>query len=163
MYNHLSQSIFSTIKIFMISKAKRYKLYLFLTLLTIGLTGCQVASQTVINPETITPQPNLGVIIGQLDPIPERWEDQAVYAFSASYLGDPEGEGIMALDENLHPKDVLDNYGWFQIENIPPGYYVMVFGPNSEEVAVYRQGGSAVKVKVEAGKVVDLGNISVEP
>lgn len=145
------------------SKATRYAFSLLLSLLIFGLVGCQIASQSTINPDTITPQPGQGVIIGQLDPIPARWEGQAVYAFSASYLGDPEGEGIMALDENLHPKDILDKHGWFQIENIPPGYYVMVFGPHSEDVAVYRQGLSAVKVKVEAGQVVDLGTISVEP
>jgi len=144
-------------------KTTRLVILGIITALLIGITGCQGTREVNDRPVSITPQPGFGVILGVLEPVPNQWDEQDVYAFAASYLGDPDGEGIMALDENLHPKDILNKNGQFEIVNVPPGYYVIIFGPNSEDVAVYRQGTSAVKVKVEPDKIVDLGVITLAP
>ena len=124
--------------------------------------ACQDQNE-LVPPTPITPPLGQGGIIGQLDSSPQEWDGKLIYAFAAPYLGPPDGEGIFILDEMLHPKGIIDEHGWFQINAIPPGSYVLVFGPNSEEAIAFREGIRAIRFEIVADELLDVGSLEISP
>ncbi len=109
----------------------------------------------------IVTTPGLGGIVGQIK-IPKFWEQSLLYAYAAPYLGDPEGEGIFILDDKLNAFSEINRNGKFLINNIPPGIYILVIGPDTETAIPYRENGLALKYEVFSDQFLDVGLINFD-
>lgn len=139
------------------------RLRLFLLVSLASLVACHPTQSEPPGPIAIAPKAGMGVIHGKLEPIPALWDGIMIFAFAATYLGPPGGEGAFVLDANFHPKGQLDSQGWFQIPDIAPGSYVLVFGPDPDNALAFRKDGKAVRFQVVSGQIVDVGTISISP
>lgn len=121
-------------------------------------------SATVVSPAFVAPVPEAGKggIMGRLV---AGSSDGPGYFGGDLYLGslipasDPSAQPMISFSENVDPKaDVYQSDGRFAFNNVQPGNYALVvWTPGISFVVELPNGGGMVQVKVEPGKVTDLG------
>ncbi|MDY6993494.1 MAG: hypothetical protein SVR94_12960 [Pseudomonadota bacterium] len=134
-------------------------------LLVFLLTACSSLVEKINNSEDVGPTPTfetlangLGGIVGTLETVNSS-STQNLKVFAAPYLGDPEGEGVYFYEEKMENTTHINEDGFFQISNLSPGYYILLFGPDIDLAEAYQSQGKAIKVKVSANKFTDIGKI----
>ena len=86
---------------------------------------------------------------------------KVVYVFAAEFQGDEQGEGVFLLEPSIHPHTRIEDGGVFQLNDMPPGKYVLVVGPSPEESVVYKLEGKTRVFEVPNGEVTDIGLITL--
>lgn len=85
-----------------------------------------------------------------------------IYAFAAPFSGDAAGNGVYLLDPGMDPRAELDAGGYFQLNNLTPGRYVLVVGPTAENSRpLLNERQHTLVVQVEAGGWVELGPVEL--
>jgi hypothetical protein len=120
---------------------------------------------TVGPPALPTPDATTGVVTGRI--INQRNSQPVVSA--ALYLGnlvplEPGPEYLITLDQKASPHVTLDAGGYFLLPSVPPGTYgLIVWTPVVSRVAFdLEQPDKEKQVTVEAGKMVDVGEVLVD-
>ncbi len=128
-----------------------------------GVVCCspKVQSSDFPKPTQIKPKPGTGGMRGVIVNLDAFWKDRTVYVFAAEYVGNEQGEGIYVLEPSIHPYTTVDPGGFFQINDMPPGEYVLVVGPSPEEAIAVRKDDKATIYKVVEGDVLDIGSINL--
>lgn len=144
------------------------KVYFGLVCLLIFVSSCTVNPSNLNSsgyekqPTNIPLESNFGGIKGQISNV-DNWLDEAVaiFAFAAPYVGDPEDEGIFIYGGDFNKFGEINSDGYFQIANLEPGIYILLIGPDINNVTVYQNSNRAVKILVEADQYADVGSISL--
>jgi hypothetical protein len=147
------------------------KLIIFCMLFQLFLSSCNKGLPSTINPEVLPtgtppPSPEAGktTIIGQI-----KQQDGSpfsdVIVSLANVARDTQGKGgAFILDIARSPSTYSDTYGYFIIQNIDPGEYVVVIGdveiPQLYEV-VKEPNGDAKVWNFPADQVTDVGALTV--
>ncbi len=134
----------------------------FLLLLAL-LAACTptpgAAAQT---PTPIRPAAGFGGIVGQVSGIPGGWEQQPLQLYAAPFLNSGGGQGIFMLEPDVHPSTEVAGSGFFQVNDVPPGEYVLVVGPSPEEARLLVDDQQQTEVAtVNANQVLDLGALNI--
>lgn len=108
----------------------------------------------------VTPEPGKGALTGQVAGAGDRWPDQDVNIYAAPFMPTEGGNGYYMLEPNVHPHGALGPGGVFQINNISPGSYVLVVGPepNGARLVVDAEGKTRI-FTVKEGEVTELGKV----
>jgi len=137
---------------------------LVIVFLLCGLWGCSAppAGSGVTpqaTPPRIQPASGKGGLVGAVPEAGEIWPEMTLRIYAASYLGE-EGKGIYVLETASAPKALLDAQGRFQINNIPPGRYVLVVGPSGGEALYVADTNNQLRIfTVGADEVQDLNDL----
>jgi len=137
---------------------------LFLFLLTALLAGCGTAQKTnLATARPVTPSAGKGAISARVEGLKELWPDvQVISVYAAPFYGDESGKGIYVLDPSLHPQGDLDAEGGFQLNNLTPGRYVLVVGPQADSALVVQdEQGKTRVVTVKPDEVLQLGAVKL--
>jgi hypothetical protein len=136
-----------------------------IVLLAFFLISCGSLNKSRDDSKDIIPTPSLeslenglGGIVGTYQTT-KNSSEQDLQVFAAPYLGDPNGEGVFVYEENMENSTYLNESGFFQIPNLSPGYYILLFGPNIDQAEAYQSQGKAIKVEVSANEFTDIGII----
>jgi len=127
-----------------------------------------MATQMLSSIETLTPppieiEPGFGGVRGRLITYPPAWKGREIFAYFAIFVPvEREDQGFYYLEPSEHPHVKVPESGWLQSGKIPPGLYVIVIGPTPQEALPVRDGEQPRIVKVEEGKLVDLGEVHLE-
>jgi hypothetical protein len=122
-----------------------------------GSTPAATPAATATPPQ---PKAGMGAITGQSPESAGRWPDSEVSIYAAPYAATGDGGGFFALEPNQHPHAVLDSSGTFGINDVPPGTYVLVVGPEPSAARLVADEQNKTRIfTVEAGKVLQLGKI----
>lgn len=84
-----------------------------------------------------------------------------MHIWAAPFVEGENGQGIYVLEPSVHPSAELAPGGVFQINNVPPGKYVLIVGPVPEDAVVIRKDGNPWVVEVKPDEVTDLGSINL--
>jgi hypothetical protein len=145
-------------------KNKSYLLIFTVVILAaIFLTGCQKLFKSK-GPTIATPTADRAVITGRLINVTSGKPMSGVLVRLAEVYRNDAGEGSYVLDQALSPGTESDEDGYYVFENLTPGEFVLVLGdplvryliinePNTEKPKVW---------KVEPGKILDIGELSVD-
>jgi hypothetical protein len=147
------------------------KLFALISIFLMLLSSCNKVSSPDINPEvlpTVTPPslPEAGkaTIVGQInnktgDPMINTIVRMAVVVRGAEGRG-----GAYILDISRSPGTITDEYGYFTIQNVDAGEYVIVVG-DIEITGVYeiisQPNGPARVWELAADQITDVGVITV--
>lgn len=137
---------------------------LFILLLLVLLPGCENSmpgsslDSTVI-PTRISPEAGYGGITGEIKNAFSIWQGRVINVYAAEFHGDPDGKGVYILEPSLHPHARLEAHGFFQLNNVLPGAYVLVVGPNPDEALVIRKQDRPWVIRVLANQIIDMGSI----
>ena len=113
-------------------------------------------------PAPIRPAEGFGGLTGHLEGLPDTWRQQPLQLYAAPFLDDGSGQGIYMLEPDVHPSGEIGSDGVFQLNDVPPGAYVLVAGPTPEEAHLLSGGGQQTGVvNVQADQVLDLGALKV--
>ena len=124
-----------------------------------GMTG-QFASTIT----RITPEAGQGGLTGQIEQAARLWPGQPVILYAASYHGVDSSGGIYILEPSLYPQTTLAADGSFQLNNLAPGSYVLVAGPDAEDArAVIDSNQQTRRIEVKANAVEELGKLELAP
>jgi hypothetical protein len=115
------------------------------------------------------PGANTGVVTGRVLDVDSGGAlgNLEVYLGYKNYLtpepGAPAGAAYTyEIQRNSSPHIFADEQGRFALGEVPPGEYILiVFTPNSISVAFEQNSDMELAVIVEAGKVLDLGDVPV--
>lgn len=143
---------------------KNKSFLLILTIVTLAvmvLVGCQSFSK---KPAISTPTADKAIITGRLINATDGKPMSGILVRLAEVYRNDAGEGSYVLDQALSPGTESDENGYYVFENLTPGEFVLVLGdplvkhliisePNSEKAKVW---------KVEPGKILDIGELSVD-
>ena len=113
-------------------------------------------------PTMITPESGQGGLRLVSPNAKDFWNSSLpVHIWAAPFVEGENGKGIYVLEPSIHPSSELAPGGVFQINNVPPGKYVLIVGPVPETAVVVRKDGEPWVVEVKAGEVTDLGSITL--
>ena len=114
---------------------------------------------------TPAPESGKGAVVGRLV---ASSTDGPGYMGGDLYLGslipasDPQAKPMVSFSENVDPKaGVYRSDGRFAFNNVPPGNYALVVWNPVTSFVVETPNSGMVQVKVEPGKVTDLGAIVI--
>lgn len=146
-------------------KRIRSRLFMIVAVLVaavpLGSCGPSTTQGLGSTPAMISPEPGSGAVSGVIANLSDFWQRGPVYVFAAEYHGDEQGQGIYVLEPSIHPNTTVQHGGVFQINNMPPGDYVLIIGPTPEEAVVVRDNGDARIIHVPAGEVTEVGSIEL--
>lgn len=138
---------------------------LVLSLLLALCTACgeaRPAAGPLPTPTRIHPAEGQGAISGQLAGIPAGWEQQPLRLYAAPYLDDASGQGFYLLEPDRHASAPVEDGGFFQLGNMPPGAYVLVAGPGPEEARLLVDEAQQPRiVRVDANQALELGAVQI--
>jgi hypothetical protein len=142
---------------------KRLILISGFTLFLALLTGCRGKNKTSADQATPIPSPETGkaTVTGNIfsTTLNQPYPKAAVWLAEVYRQG--EG-GAYVLDSAFSPAVYADEQGVFVIANVDPKEYVIVVGdPQGQNEIIPDDSGRARVWKTEAGKVLDVGKISV--
>jgi hypothetical protein len=86
-----------------------------------------------------------------------------IYIYAAPFVAGNSGEGVYFFDQSFHPYTVIGANGIFQLNNIPPGSYVLSIGPSVELSSTIKVDDKPEIFHVTSDEVEDIGVIPVEP
>ena len=128
--------------------------------------GPDPVNQSSVFPDAIEvpqPAPDLGVVTGRI----LQAGNQEVFLAPTLLLGelvfadDPNAPPLVGYSIETDPVAVQDKTGQFVFKDIKPGKYaIVVWTPLTQSLLMDSQGATA-QVIVEAGKIVDLGDVYV--
>lgn len=89
------------------------------------------------------------------------WPGRAVFIYAAPFNGDAETGGYYVLEPDLHPHAEIHKNGYFILQDLPQGAYMLLAGPHPEEALrlVDSQGNLLIVEYIGTG--VDLGDVYV--
>jgi len=109
-----------------------------------------------------TPATGMGGIRGRISNFLALWPKMPpIRVYAASFHGDSKGGGIYVLEPSLDPQAKIEAGGLFQINNVSPGAYVLIIGPNPDEAVVVREGDNVRIIQVLANQVTDIGIVEL--
>jgi hypothetical protein len=117
-------------------------------------------------PTLIVPNQGFGGIVGKVENADLYWPGQPISVYAAEFYGDVEaGEGTYILETRLFPQSILEESGYFQLDNMPIKAYILVVGPDPESAKpiLNQNGDDALIVEVRENEVLDLGNVLIGP
>jgi len=86
------------------------------------------------------------------------WQDREVTIYASPfYSTGKEDTGFFVLEPSIHPSSKLNARGEFQLENIEPGFYVLIVGPMPDEAIAVQKSGVAEAFRENANEVLDIG------
>ena len=132
-----------------------------LAILGLALNACASntpAPTAIPTPTMIQPAEGKGGLRGKLSNTADLWKNtKTIYVFAAEFHGDDQGKGVYFLEPSIHPHTIMDADGVFQINDMPPGDYVVLAGPNPEEAITIKNQNEAQVFNVPDGEVIDIG------
>ncbi len=140
----------------------------FILLLWIGvLLGGVLAAcgggKAVDESPKITPPAGKGALTGQVQGASALWPDETVVVFAAPYYGNDRGDGVYVLEPSLHPSASIDAGGYFAINAMAPGRYVLIIGPSVENARRVMQDEKRARLyTITADQVTDAGVIELK-
>lgn len=118
---------------------------------------------TTAPPEQTIPAPgsDTGVVVGAVE-VEELGDPmRGVQVFLGEPIGSDSGEPLFGLDPSSAPGAEADEQGRFVIPDVPPADYVIVlWSPVNSILARDPETGDPLLISVEAGEVVDVGQLS---
>jgi hypothetical protein len=115
-------------------------------------------------PTRIVPEAGQGGLTGQIEQAASLWPKQPVIIYAATFKGDESSGGVYVLEPSLYPQTTLAADGSFQLNNLAPGRYVLVAGPDAEDArAVVDAKQQARVIEVKANAVLELGKLELAP
>jgi len=112
----------------------------------------------------ITPAAGQGGLTGQIEQAASLWPGQPVILYAAIYHGLDSSGGIYILEPSLYPQTTLAADGSFQLNNLAPGSYVLVAGPDAEDArAVIESNQQTRLIEVKPNAVLELGKLVLAP
>lgn len=129
------------------------------------LVSCTLLTgQTSSAPTRIVPESGQGGVTGQIEGAAKLWPEQPVILYAAIYHADKSSGGIYVLEPSIYPQTTLAADGSFQLNNLAPGSYVLVAGPDAEDArAVVDASQTARVIEVKANVVLELGKLKLTP
>jgi hypothetical protein len=134
------------------------------------LVACQSVGGTTATaqppqatPTRISPQNGLGGIIGTVVNAHQVWPEEDLLVYAAEFYGDPQGNGFYLLEPNLFAHTQVDADGFFQLNDLTPGAYVLVVGPDPRSAHPISEQDRPMVVQVARDQVVELGSVSIFP
>ena len=123
-----------------------------------GMPGQAVPSL----PTRIVPAAGLAGVTGQVLQAAALWPGQPVILYAATFKGDVKSGGIYVLEPSIYPQTTLAADGSFQLNDLAPGSYVFVAGPDAEDArAVVDDKGTARVFEVKPNQVLELGKLEL--
>ncbi len=111
----------------------------------------------------LSPEAGSGGARGLLASYPPAWANQEVTVwFSPFYQGEQADEGIFVLDPAFHPSGKVEADGRFELDNIPEGRYVIVFGPAAQDALAIREENRPKIFEILEGQILDVGEVRLE-
>jgi len=144
------------------------QILLFSLFCLVLLAAC--SSVTTSTP-TLTPTPTLlapaadkTTVMGRVvNTSGEPYKDLIVRLAEVYYATDDPNKGAYVLDTAFSPGGITDQDGYFIIPDIKPMDYVLVLGsPDAAYKIVENEEGKAKVWHTEAGKILDMGEISLD-
>jgi hypothetical protein len=141
---------------------------LFLAAAGLLLTACQPTTSGEPTPTAAAPGADVGAVRVVITNLKAFWPETSpglpVTLWTAPVMegGPPGGPSVYVLEPSIHPHGAIGPGNVLQVENVPPGKYVMVIGPTPEEAVPIRVDGEAQVYDVVAGQLLDLGAIALE-
>ena len=148
---------------------KRPALILVKTVLLASLAGLCLAcsglpGQPNSRPTRITPETGQGGVTGQIEQAASLWPEQPVIIYAATFKGDESSGGVYVLEPSLYPQTTLAEGGSFQLNNLVPGRYVFVAGPDAEDARAVVDAKQQTRViEVKPNAVLELGKLELAP
>ena len=148
---------------------KKPALFLVKTMLLAWLVGmclaCSVVpGQSSSTPTRIVPDAGKGGVTGQIEQAASLWPDQPVIIYAATFKGDESSGGVYVLEPSLYPQTTLAEGGSFQLNNLVPGRYVFVAGPDAEDARAVVDAKQQTRViEVKPNAVLELGKLELAP
>jgi hypothetical protein len=112
----------------------------------------------------IVPESGQGGVTGQIEQAAKLWPEQPVTVYAATFQGDESSGGVYVLEPSLFPQTTVAADGSFQLNNLAPGQYVFVAGPDAEDArAVVDAKQQARVIEVKPNVVLELGKLELAP
>jgi hypothetical protein len=112
-------------------------------------------------PPTVTVATGFGAVRGKVASKPSSWGEVTVYLAGFTPLEEGSKTGWYVLEPSLHPHAKTDSSGYFVVDQVPPGQYVVVVGPTPEDAVAALAGRDPLVIEVKAGQVTELGDIVI--
>jgi hypothetical protein len=129
------------------------------------LAGCAANSTNSPSKPTVTnPQAGKAAVTGRILSVSTGKPFVEEYVFLAGVSYNDKGEGAYFLDTSRSPGTKSDQEGYFQINNLNPGDYVLTVGdPMGHSMVLTDKTSGAPKIwKLQGDKVMDLGDLRFE-
>jgi len=109
------------------------------------------------------PGPDLGVVTGRIlqAGTTEAYLAPTLVLGELVFPDNPEAPPLVGYSVETDPIGVEDRTGRFVFADVKPGKYAIVIWTPLTQTLVMDSQGSTVQVEVEAGKIVDLGDVYV--
>lgn len=108
-----------------------------------------------------TPENGKGAIAGQLLGAAERWPDEEVTVYAASFAPVDGGGGMYTLEPYLAPQAVAAADGSFYINNIPPGDYVLIAGPEPARGRLIVEDNDQTRIFAVTAEILQAGELTI--
>jgi len=116
------------------------------------------------NATRIVPAAGQGGVTGQIEQAAGLWPKLPVIVYAATYKGEESAGGFYILEPSLYPQTTLAADGSFQLNNLAPGSYVFVAGPDAEDArAVIDANQQPRVIEVKPNAVLELGKLELAP
>lgn len=104
-----------------------------------------------------------GAIQGKLSigSLPGSWKGRELRVYACPFSGPSDKEGFYVLEPSVHPSAIVNPEGSFRLLNLLPGAYVIVVGPTPEEAIAFQESGLTKVFHIQAGQVLDLGEVAL--
>jgi len=131
-------------------------------------TPSNLVSTSVLSPLVTPLSPTIdvsrGAILGYIDLKNASWSRETLYIYAAPFYPTDGEQGFFILEPTIHPYGPVYRDGYFVINNVPPGKYVLVVGPAAESAVAIRNPKGAVRIfTVEAGRILNVGVVTPYP
>lgn len=140
---------------------------IILLLLAVLLSACsanspQPAATALPAPASLTPQPGTGAITGTVAGVKDRWPDDEVILYAAPFQETQGGAGYYVLEPQQHPHVALAPDGSFGLNDIHPGKYVLMVGPEPAAARLVVDDSDQTRIiTVTADTVQPLGTLTL--
>jgi len=105
-----------------------------------------------------------GAILGYLDLKNAPWTEETLRIYAAPFYPTEGEQGFFILEPSIHPYGLVYHDGYFVINNVPPGKYVLVVGSTPESAVAIRNSKGAIQIfTVEAGRILNVGIVTPYP
>jgi hypothetical protein len=140
------------------------KMLLIATLAGLCSSCTGLPGQTKAVATRMVPDSGQGGVTGQIEQAAKLWPEQPVIVYAATFQGDESSGGVYVLEPSLFPQTTVAADGSFQLNNLAPGQYVFVAGPDAEDArAVIDDKQKARVIAVKANQVLELGKLELAP
>lgn len=143
----------------------KYRLWMIIAAcLAVFLGACSAPAPQAADPQTTglpTPESGKGAIAGRLLGATERWPDEEVIVYAASYAPMDGGGGMYTLEPYRAPQAVAAADGSFYINNIPPGSYVLIAGPEPARGHLIVGDNDQTRIFAVTTEILQAGELTV--